>query len=122
MINLKQIGVNMFGVKKSSNKIENLRELLIMQKSEKLKETETIWDFVNNNFIGKNFGGKASTTDYLIMNIMNEWKSMFSYPEGFKQGVVINPTYSKFHNTFTANCLFLQIELFKNNVQNNSLL
>ena len=71
------------------NQIAELRKLLVLQKTNKLEDKEEINTFVNKYFIGSNFDGEAESTDYRIMNIMNEWKSMFSYSPGFNNGIDI---------------------------------
>jgi hypothetical protein len=73
----------MFGI----SNIAKLIELLEQQKLGEIEDINIINDFVHLHFIGEGFGGKASTTDYRIMNIMNEWKDMFSYSPGLTLGI-----------------------------------
>ena len=69
------------------NKISNLKNLLELQKTDELRDITIIKDYIDKHFIGDNFGGKAPTTDYRIMNIMNEWKDMFSFSPGLVDGI-----------------------------------
>jgi len=70
-------------------KVTKLKELIKLQENRDLINSNEINDFVNNNFIGVNFGGNSIETDYRIMNIMNEWKDMFSYSPGLTEGIDI---------------------------------
>lgn len=67
--------------------ILGLIKLLELQKTGELKDLSEIKEYADKYFSGKNFGGNTSDTDYRIFNIMNEWKSMYSFSPGLEMGV-----------------------------------
>ena len=72
-----------FDVESLKNKIIKLKEIINSQKKDEIN------NFVNDNFIGVNLEGNSSITDYRIMSIIKEWKDMFSYSPGLKEGINI---------------------------------
>ena len=73
----------------TANKIIVFKESIELKKNDELSIFDEINDFINDNFIGADFGGNSTENDYRVMNIMKEWNDMFSYSPGLKEGIDI---------------------------------
>lgn len=67
--------------------ISGLKKLLELQKTGELNDLNNVKEFTAKYLVGENLDRNAPNTDYRILNIMNEWKSMYSFSPGLTKGV-----------------------------------